>query len=68
MGWNECHDLGVETSGIYIHPQDTDSGNHYVDNIKIHDNLTYNMTHSGIILNLGILMSIFIIIYYIIVD
>ena len=51
VGWNECHDLGVETSGIYIHPQDTDSGNHYADNIKIHDNLTYNMTHSGIILN-----------------
>ncbi|KKS42381.1 MAG: Parallel beta-helix repeat protein, partial [candidate division CPR1 bacterium GW2011_GWA2_42_17] len=51
FGWNETHDLGPEVSGIYIHPQDTDANNKYADNILIHDNLAYNLTHAGIILN-----------------
>ena len=51
FGWNEIHDLGPDVSGIYIHPQDTDANNKYADNIKIHDNLAYNLTHAGIMLN-----------------
>jgi hypothetical protein len=48
IGWNEFYNLRTDVSGIYIHPKDTDPGNGYADEIDIHDNLCYNLQHSGI--------------------
>ena len=50
IGWNEVNNLGPDVSGIYIHPKDTDPGLGYAENISIHDNLTYNLSHAGILL------------------
>ena len=50
LAWNEIHDMGTEVSGLYVHPQDTDSGHSYADNIKLHDNLVYNLSHAGILM------------------
>lgn len=49
IGWNEFHDLGPNTSGIYVHPFDGITSG-YADRVYIHDNLCYNMTHAGIAL------------------
>lgn len=48
IGWNEINDLGLESSGIYIHPKDSDPSNGYADEINIHDNFCYNLSHAGI--------------------
>lgn len=44
--YNEIHDMGTEVSGIYSHPVDTGTG--YSDEVNIHHNLTYNLSHAGI--------------------
>jgi hypothetical protein len=49
-GWNEIHDLGPETSGIYSHPVDS-GGTGYADEVYIHDNLVYNLSHAGIFIS-----------------
>jgi len=50
FAWNEVCGLGDDVSGIYIHPQDTDAGNSYADEIDIHDNLCHDLEHAGILI------------------
>jgi hypothetical protein len=51
IGWNEIKDFRYQASGIYIHPLDGDNILHgFVDEVYVHDNLCYNLGHSGILL------------------
>lgn len=46
VAYNEIYGLGPEVSGIYLHPMDSGSG--YADDVFIHHNKTYDLSHAGI--------------------
>lgn len=46
VAYNEIYGLGPQTSGIYLHPMDSGTG--YADEIFIHHNKIYDLSHAGI--------------------